>query len=310
MSLPEPGAEALAHSQRLVAQLRQQIDAAGGWIPFAQFMRLALYAPALGYYSAGAHKLGAAGDFVTAPEISPLFAQALARPLAQTLAASGGDILELGPGSGSLARQLLLELAALDHLPKRYCLLEVSPDLRQRQEHALADLPPDLARRCTWLDALPERFAGVIFGNEVLDALPVEIVRRDGDAFWQRGVSYDAAGRFQWSDRALHRGALFEAARERLPEGACLAEINLEGEALVVSLGRRLERGLLLLLDYGYPRAEYYHPQRSTGTLQCFYRHRVHDDVFFLPGLQDITAHVDFTAMAEAGADSGLELAG
>jgi len=310
MPLPEPSLQARAHSRALAAFLRERVEAAGGWISFADYMRHALYSPGLGYYSAGAHKLGAAGDFVTAPEISPLFAQALARPLALVMEATGGDILELGPGSGTLARQILLALNDLGALPQRYLLLEVSPDLRQRQKETLAQLPAELASRCVWLDALPERFRGVILGNEVLDALPVEIVRRDGDSLWQRGVAMTPDHGFCWADRPLSSTALFEVARARLPRGTNLGEINLEAEALMASLGRALDRGLVLLLDYGYPRAELYHPQRDGGSLRCFYRHHAHDDPFFLPGLQDITAHIDFTAMAEAGADAGLELAG
>ena len=313
MPLPEPGPDALAHSHKLAAFIRQRIAGAGGWISFADYMRLALYAPALGYYSAGAHKLGAAGDFVTAPEISPLFARALARPLAQVIAANGGDILELGPGSGTLARQILLALGDLGALPQRYLLLEPSPDLRQRQQETLANLPPELAQRCVWLDTLPGDLRGVILGNEVLDALPVEIVRREDDRLWQRGVSCGLEQRFVWSERRLENAAnaaLCDAATARFPPGACLGEINLEAEALIRSVGSSLASGLVLFLDYGYPRAEFYHPQRHTGSLQCYYRHQVHDDPFHLPGLQDITAHVDFTAMAEAGAEAGLELAG
>lgn len=310
MPLPEPDADALAHSKRLAALIRERIAAAGGFLSFAEYMQLALYAPGLGYYAAGSHKLGAAGDFVTAPEMSPLFGAALATQVAEVLRHCGGEVLELGPGSGRLAADLLATLASLGSLPERYLLLETSPDLRARQQAQLAKLPPDLRRRCLWLEALPASFTGVVLGNEVLDALPVERVKREGGRCWQQGLEVTPQGQLAWAERPLAQGELYAATLARLPEGPYLSEINFQAEALLRSLGAMLTRGLLLLVDYGYPAAEYYHPHRHLGTLACFYRHHTHDDPFHLPGLQDITAHVDFTAIAQAAADSGLELAG
>lgn len=310
MPLPEPDATARLHSQRLYTHITNEIADAGGWISFAEYMQLALYAPGLGYYAAGAHKLGAAGDFITAPEISPLFAFALAEAISPVLRSTEGAVLELGPGSGRLAAHLLPLLAERDALPARYALLETSPDLRQRQQHTLAALPETLASRCLWLDTLPERFTGVVFGNEVIDALPVEVVRREGERLWRRGAGIQAGGRIGWADRELSEGELWRAARARLPEGNHIGEINVRAEALIASIGGILQAGMLLILDYGDPATQLYHPQRAGGTLRCFYRHRVHDDPFLWPGLQDITAHVDFTALALAGDEASLELAG
>jgi SAM-dependent MidA family methyltransferase len=294
----------------LAAHIKACIVAAGGWISFAEYMRLALYAPGLGYYAAGSYKLGAAGDFITAPEISPLFGAAVAAQVAEVLRLGGGEVLELGPGSGRLAADLLTELARLGTVPERYLLLEPSPDLRARQQAQLARLPPELSRRCIWLEALPGSFAGVVLGNEVLDALPVERVKREGGRSWQQGVALTPQGDFAWAERPLEQGDLHAATLARLPEGPYLGEINFQAEALLRSLGAMLARGLVLFFDYGYPAAEYYHPQRHQGTLSCFYRHHTHEDPFHLPGLQDLTAHVDFTAIALAAAESGLELAG
>jgi SAM-dependent MidA family methyltransferase len=305
--LPAPSPDALAHSQRLLALVTREIAADGGWISFARYLELALYAPGLGYYAAGARKFGAEGDFVTAPEISPLFARLLARQVAQVLAAVGGEVLELGPGSGVLARDLASELAVLGAAPPRYCLLEVSADLRERQQQLLADA----AQRFDWLDRLPERFTGVVIANEVLDVVPFHLVARlDGDWF-ERGVALDA-GTLCWSDHALGEGALAERARRVFPPGAgdYLSEINLAGEALVQTLCERLERGALLFIDYGFAAREFYHPQRAQGTLRCHFRHRFHGDPFLHPGLQDITAHVDFSAVSEAGVRGGAEVLG
>ena len=309
--LPLPDPDALAHSQRLVRHIRAEIEGAGGWIPFSRYMELALYAPGLGYYAAGAAKLGAAGDFITAPEMTPLFGRSLARTAAVVLAQSGGDILELGAGSGRLALDLLGELTTLAALPQRYCILEVSPDLRQRQQAALA--AAGLADRVTWLDALPERFTGLILGNEVLDALPVHLLHwRDGQVR-ERGVIWagsDADGRFDGSDRPVPAGPLADLAADLVVAGDYLTEVCPAAAALVASLAGRLERGALLFIDYGFPQREYYHPQRDQGTLRLHYRHHSLDDPFFLPGLADITAHVDFSRVARAGALAGLELLG
>jgi SAM-dependent MidA family methyltransferase len=296
--------------------IAREIVDAGGWISFARYMKLALYAPGLGYYSAGSAKLGSAGDFVTAPEISSLFGQALARQVAADLCSAAPDVLELGAGSGKLACDLLLELEGLDKLPWRYLILEVSAELRQRQKERLRQQVPHLFDRVQWLDALPSSFRGIAVANEVLDALPTHVVTWHGEtAIVERGVCNTATGGFAWGERPA-AGALLDAARkletliEPVADFAYTSEINLAAGALVASLGTMLERGVVLFIDYGFPRHEYYHPQRSNGTLMCHYRHRAHDDPFHLPGLQDITAHVDFTAIRDVALVSGMECLG
>ena len=308
--LPHPDPAALAHSRRLVEHIRAEIAAAGGWISFARYMELALYAPGLGYYAAGAAKLGPAGDFVTAPELTPLFGRTLARTAAAVLEATGGDILELGAGSGRLARDLLGELLRLERPPGRYFILEVSPDLRARQRDTLAEA--GLADRVAWLEALPDSFTGLVLGNEVLDALPAHLLHWTAAGAGERGVAWEASGdgAFTWADRPLPAGPLAELARSLPVAGDYLSEACPAAAALVASLGARLARGVLLFLDYGFPRAEYYHPQRSMGTLRVHYRHHSLDDPFFLPGLADITAHVDFSLAARAGEAAGLGLLG
>lgn len=309
-SLPAASAEALAHSGQLVEYIRRQVAGGGGWLSFADYMNLALYAPGLGYYSAGARKFGAAGDFVTAPELTPLFGQALANQAAQVLRAGGGDVLELGAGSGRLAADLLAALDAAGTLPERYLILELSADLRQRQRDYVARAVPGLLPRVQWLERLPTSFAGVVLGNEVLDALPVHLVHRRPDGLFERGVAWAEKG-FFWAERPLPEGPVRDAAAV-LPvtPAGYLSEIGLAGTALVRSLAAMLSRGLVVFLDYGFPRAEYYHPDRSEGTLMCHYRHHALADPFFLPGLTDITAHVDFTAVADAALEAGLEVWG
>lgn len=294
----------------MLEAVRARIAAAGGAIDFADFMALALYAPGLGYYSAGARKFGAGGDFTTAPEISPLFGRCLARQCREVLAATGGSILEFGAGTGALAATVLETLATLDALPERYFILEVSADLRARQQERLARLPPPLAARVTWLDRLPEApLAGVLLANEVLDALPCErFVVRAGRAR-RLGVGVDAGGALRevelGSDLALPEGFAVEA----LPE-SYRGELCPSLAPWIASLAASLERGLVLACDYGQPRAALYHADRADGTLRCHFRHRAHGDPFVNVGLQDITAWVDFTAAAEAAVDAGLEVAG
>lgn len=310
--LPLPDADARAHSERLQIRIREEIDRSGGWIPFARYMDLALYAPGLGYYAAGATKLGAAGDFVTAPEMTPLFARALSTQLAAILAASERrELVELGGGSGRLAADLLVALASRDAMPSRYAILEPSPDLRSRQRTTIArDAAAHLAT-VEWIDAPPDSIDGAVIANEVLDAIPPHLVSRNGDAWLERGVGWDIGrGAFEWEDRAA-TSYLAAIAAQRFPkETDYLSEINPAAEALIEDIGRRLVRGALLLIDYGFPAAEYYHPQRNQGTLMCHYRHRAHADPFMWPGLTDITAHVDFSAIARAGERAGLTVAG
>jgi SAM-dependent MidA family methyltransferase len=313
--LPVPSPDALAHSQRVTAYLRSLIDGAGGWIPFSRFMEAALYAPGLGYYAAGAMKFGAAGDFVTAPELTPLFGRSLAHAIAPVLAPcpgggrTGGDLLEVGAGSGRLAADLLGELEKLNTLPTRYCILEVSADLRERQQETIARALPHLAERVLWLDALPTHFSGAILGNEVLDALPVELVHWTEEGPRVRGVALEGEA-FAWQDRPIADPALRARAEALNLAPGYLSEINLAAGALIASLARSLDHGLILMIDYGFGESEYYHPQRHMGTLRAHYRHHALDDPFYLPGLCDLTAHVDFSAAARAGTAAGLELAG
>lgn len=309
MPLPEPDANALAHSQRLVQHIRDQIAANGGWIGFARYMELALYAPGLGYYMAGARKLGRDGDFVTAPEISSLFGATLAQQVAQALDAGQDEVLEIGAGSGALAASLLVELEKLGRLPRRYLILELSADLRERSRDTIAARAPHLMERVAWLSRLPPSFSGVVLGNEVLDAMPTHVVRISEQGVEESGVATAEDGEFRWDWRPA-TGALLQAAQElELPTGYT-TEIGLVGRGFVRSLAEVLDQGLVLFIDYGFPRHEYFHPQRATGTLMCHYRHHAHDDPFFLPGLQDITSHVDFSAIADAGVDSGMTLLG
>lgn len=307
--LPTPTPDAFTHSQRVVAHLQKLIQHAGGWISFAQYMEAALYTPGLGYYAAGATKLGAAGDFVTAPEMTPLFGRTLAHAMAPVLKQTDGEVLELGAGSGKLAVDVLGELERLDALPPRYGILEVSADLRARQQERLAHALPHLADRVHWLDALPDRFSGVMLGNEVLDALPVELLHWTDSEPMQRGVSLNGEA-FDWQDRPIADPVLRARATDLNLAPGYLSEINLAADGLIASLAQCLDHGLILMIDYGFGESEYYHPQRHMGTLRAHYRHHALDDPFYLPGLADLTAHVDFSAVARAGEVSGLSLAG
>ncbi len=308
-TLPAPGTDAALHSAALTELIRRDIAAQGGWISFARFMDLALYSPGLGYYAAGAHKFGAAGDFITAPELSPLFGRTLARQVAGIIADSAPHILELGAGSGRLAVDMLAELELLGSLPDRYAILEVSADLRARQQALMQESLPHLLDRVRWLDQLPERFSGAVVANEVLDALPVHLLHWRDSAIGERGVGDDGHG-FVWRERAIGDPVLLHAAQKIAVPDDYVSEIGLAARGLVNSLAKALEQGAMLFIDYGFGAREFYHPQRRRGTLMCHYRHHAHDAPFFLPGLQDITAHVNFTDIAECGIDAGLELLG
>jgi SAM-dependent MidA family methyltransferase len=323
--LPPPGEADQQQSERLIQLIRERIDSAGGQISFADFMSLALYAPGLGYYSAGNEKFGPGGDFVTAPEISPLFSRCVARQCRQVLAYLGEHqgqapvILEAGGGSGAMAAEILAELERLKCLPNSYWILELSAELQQRQQETIAAKVPHLADRVQWLRSLPEQpFRGVVLANEVLDAMPVHRIHWPGDRGESPREAYVAwqQDRFVWkfdqpgSDRLRQRTADIATVLGDRRGGEYSSEINLAAEAWVNTLAEVLHAGMVLLIDYGFPRHEYYHPQRNTGTLMCHYRHRSHDDPFVFPGLQDITAHVDFTSVAEAGAAAGLHVAG
>lgn len=309
-SLPTPSQDQLAVSAQLTAAIAAEIDSSAGWISFARYMEMALYAPGMGYYSAGSKKFGAGGDFVTAPEISPLFARTLARQVAQVLREAGGDVLELGAGTGRLAAQLMLELDRLGVLPQRYRILEVSAHLREVQRETLtAALPEVLLPRVEWLDALPESLTGCVLGNEVLDALPVHLVARYVATLHERGVTWQE-GRFARQDKPIASEGLYAVVAGLELPAEYVTECCLAAPALVASLAATLQRGAMVFIDYGFPRREYYHPQRTTGTLMCHYRQLAHDDPFVYPGLQDITAHVDFTAVAKAGIANGLDFLG
>jgi SAM-dependent MidA family methyltransferase len=303
-SLPQPSAEALAHSNRLCELIRRDISAQGGWISFSHFMELALYAPGFGYYIAGSRKFGQAGDFITAPELSPLFGRTLARQLIEVMQNSTPNILELGAGSGKLALDILGELEKLNSLPDQYSILEISADLRERQQALIRAKLPHLASRVNWLDTLPEKISGAVIANEVLDALPVHLLYWSEGRILERGVSLDQE-RFIWQDRQLENPTLLDLAQQIKVPDNYLSEISLAARGLMASLCERMETGAFIFIDYGFGAGEYYHPQRSRGTLMCHYRHHAHDDPFYLPGLQDITAHVDFTALAEAAIENG-----
>lgn len=312
--LPPPPPEAQALSDQLSALIENEINAKGGRISFARFMELALYAPGLGYYSAGSRKLGSDGDFVTAPELSPLFARTLARQLAQLYGEGLRNVLELGAGSGALAVDVLLEMDALGVAPDTYSILEVSADLRERQQAHIAQgtqRAPGLRQRVRWISALPSAFEGVIMGNEVLDATPAHWIACDGSGIREIFVRLSATGTGFQRLAMPASGAVLEAAQQlQLPADGYETEINLSARMLVHSLTNVLERGVMLFIDYGFPAREFYHPQRNRGTLMCHYRHHAHDDPFVLVGLQDITTHVDFSAVAAAASDGGASVLG
>ena len=275
---------------------------------FARYMELALHAPGLGYYSAGAAKFGGAGDFVTAPEISPLFGRTLARQAAELVRAGLGEILEFGAGRGTLAAELLAELARLDALPERYLILETSADLRASQTACLGKLSRDLSGRVAWIEALPRNFVGATLANEVLDAMPVHVVTTRPDGIDELGVTIDG-DRFRWEPRPA-AGAVLEQARTLGLSPGYTTEIHLAAQAFVRTLAGRIERGVMLFADYGFPAREYYHAERCGGTLLCHFRHHAHDDPFCLVGLQDVTAHIDFSALARTARECRLDVLG
>lgn len=318
LDLPAPAPEAQAHSDQLRALIHAEIARSGGSIAFSRYMELALYAPGLGYYSAGATKFGAAGDFITAPELGGLFAACVAEATAPVLRRYQGAacFFELGGGSGAFARQVLPALAARNAVPAEYRILEPSADLRERQRQRLqAELPPELFARLRWLDRLPEEdWVGVLFANEVLDALPTSrFVMRAGEVMEQHVERIDIGLRFcERPADLLVGGAVrhLERSLGRSFDEGYTSELLPQLPYWLDAVCGSLAEGLALFVDYGYPRAEFYLPERSDGTLLCHYRHRVHADPFHLPGLTDITASVDFTALAEAGQHAGFELAG
>lgn len=308
MSLPQPDSDAVEHSQRLLGQIRDEI-ARTGWMPFSRYMECALYAPGLGYYSGALQKFGRDGDFVTAPELTPLFGRSLARQLAELMALSAPHLIEAGAGSGRLAADLLAELDRLGAVPQSYRILELSAALRARQQALIAAELPHLSTRVSWLDSLPDAFDGVVIGNEVLDAMPVERLRNAAGRIEQAGLALDPSGQPALDWRPAPAALADEARALGFTDGYD-SEINVAARAWVAEWARRIGRGALLLIDYGFPQAEYYHPDRRSGTLMCHYRHHAHTDALWMPGLNDITAHVDFTAIAQAAFDAGMSLAG
>ncbi|HLE65798.1 MAG TPA: SAM-dependent methyltransferase [Burkholderiales bacterium] len=302
--LPRPDPDALAASRTLLERIAAELSAHGNWISFARYMEMTLHEPGLGYYSGGSAKLGGGGDFVTAPELSALFARTLARQVAELLG-PGDSLLEFGAGSGALAAALMDELDALGSGPRSYLILETSPQLRERQRARLGT-------RARWIARLPERFRGVMLANEVADAMPVHALAWTRAGIAERGVCADE-DELAWCERPA-AGEVLAAAREievaLPPSGRYESELGLIAPAWMRSLARSLDRGAAIVIDYGFTQREYYHPQRSMGTLMCHYRHRAHGDPFYLPGLQDITAHVNFSALARAASESGLEVFG
>lgn len=309
MRLPIPSPEALALSAVLRRKIENVISQQGGWISFARYMEMALYEPGLGYYSHGGEILGWRGDFVTAPEISTLFGQTLARSIQPFFAQSAPRILEIGAGSGRLAFDMLNALALQDIIPEQYDILDLSGSLRQQQQEMLAPFP-----QVRWIDSLPEAFTGVILGNEVLDAMPVQRVAKKEGKWYELGVSVSKDS-FVFEVRAADSTLLSQIDwqipdAKGLPDGY-VTEVHPYACAFVRTLGKILkagEGGVAMLIDYGYPGKEYYLPERSQGTLMSYYRHHVHADPFWHVGLQDITAHLDFSAVAGAALESGIDL--
>ncbi len=318
--LPNPDELALKLSESLQEKIRLAIINNGGSISFEQYMQMALYEPGLGYYSAGSSKFGEQGDFVTAPEISPLFSRCIARQCQQVLSKiSSSSIFEFGPGTGTMAIDIMRELKRNNSLPETYYLLEPSADLRQRQQLNIKNTIPQLEERFVWLDRLPEeKMKGVILANEVIDAMPVTRIVIDSEIEEYAVACGSGANdqiRFQWVMRDIDQKlkseiqVMLDMLRESIPT-PYTTEINCNIKPWLNSLNDVLDEGLILISDYGYPRQEYFHPQRHAGTLICHYRHHAHDDPFLYPGLQDITASVDFTTVAEAAVDTGLHVSG
>ena len=310
LELPLPDAAAIAHSTRLVDAIAARIETRGGVIGFDEYMQMALYEPGLGYYSAAAAKFGAPGDFVTAPEISPLFGFCLARQAAAVIAQGcSARILEFGAGSGKLCAQILTTLPTLEH----YQILDLSADLKQRQQnHLRAELPAELFHKVEWLSSLPQEFDGIVLANEVLDAMPVHILSKQGE-WLERGIGYDGQG-FTWQSFTPQQAVIdsirsIEARLGDFAEGY-RSELNLNYGPWLKALAQTCKRALVLIIDYGYEQDQYYHPSHARGTLTCHYQHRVHTDPLVYPGLQDITAFVDFDACADAAEANGFTLSG
>jgi len=314
--MPEPDELAIRYSKKLMEAIKEECDKAPGGISFNRFMQLALYAPKLGYYSGGLQKFGEAGDFITAPEVSSLYSQCVARQAAQIInEVEKADMLEFGAGSGVMAADILLELERLHALPEHYYIVELSPELRARQKQTIIDKAPYLTEKVQWLDALPEKaIRGVIVANEVLDAMPVECFRINDGAVEQLRVVSQAGhlkADYAEADEAMvEQVRTIEQRRAKVFDNGYCSEFNPAIKAWLASLYAFVDKGLVLLVDYGYPVQEYYLDERSSGTLICHYQHRAHADPLWYPGLQDITAFVDFSAVAHAAVDVGFEVSG
>ena len=309
MTLPLPSPAAQQSSANLQTLLAEEIRKHGNWIPFSRFMELVLYATQYGYYTGGSHKIGNNGDFITAPTLTPLFARTLARQLQELLPQTAGNIYEFGAGTGQLTADLLNNLS--DSI-NRYYIIEISPELAARQKDLIRTLAPQAAQKIVHLSALPETFDGIIIGNEVLDAMPVEIIRKDeGDSFEHVGICLDN-DRFTYSARPLHDLQLSALASLYFPKisSPYTSELHPQQYAFIRTLASRLEHGCMIFIDYGFDAAQYYHPQRNQGTLIGHYRHHVIHNPFDFIGLADLTAHVNFTDIAQAGTDAGLDLIG
>ncbi len=319
-SLPEPDADALLHSQKLVARIKDEIENNNGSISFRRYMEMALYEPGLGYYVAGTHKIGAEGDFVTAPEISPLFSQCVANQCSDVFnllaeekkyQKQGGWVLELGAGSGKMASDILLELERQNQLPEKYLILDLSPDLIQRQKETFLASIPHLLDRIEWIDQLPQGFNGIIIGNEVLDAMPVEVFTLHDKDIYQHHVIWENN---QLCEQLQVASADFKKEVEALDLSDNVtpytSEFNPNLRGWLQALEQCLDRGVVLLFDYGYPKKEYYLAERNKGTLICHYQHLVNEAPLFYPGLQDITANVNFSAVAEEADALGFHVSG
>ncbi|MFW5450020.1 MAG: class I SAM-dependent methyltransferase, partial [Methylophagaceae bacterium] len=313
-TLPSPDAAAQQQSDQLLTHIKQKIVEAGGRLTFADYMHLCLYAPGLGYYSAGSYKLGEHGDFTTAPEISSLFSRSLTQHIEDVFQQiKHNNILEFGAGSGKMAADILHELAFKQCFPEHYYIIEASADLQQRQAVTIKNHVPHLFDRVEWLVAIPEGFMGVVLANEVCDAMPVHRLHFENNKFHELYIE-NVNSTIQWCEGALSQPLLADRAIEIQSLTGIIdgytTEVNLAADAWVASLADNLKCGAIFIIDYGYSQANYYHPQRTDGTLMCYFRHQGHDNPLILPGLQDITAHVNFTSLAQSALESGLDVEG
>lgn len=307
-----PDNMAQQHSDQLFSLIKNEIIAAGGKISFSEYMHLCLYTPGLGYYSGGSHKLGTEGDFTTAPEISSLFSQTLAHHIKDVFSQTDQpNVLEFGAGSGKMAVDILLELEQLKSLPESYFIIEASANLRERQQIHIEKMAPHLKHLVRWLDRLPNDFIGVVLANEVCDAMPVHRLHfADGEVFEQY-VEINSDGALDWCSSVLVESEHIERAKKIqniIGEADYTTEVNLQAEAWLGSVAETLAQGAVFIIDYGYPKTTFYHPERTSGTLMCYYQQQGHDNPFIYPGLQDITAHIDFTALAESAQDNHLDV--